>query len=175
MARKFTHHANGSGPESEIQLCLLSLLDTLSVLLLFMASCMIAGIHVQNTILLMAMSGSHSCWECRNRRLRCDSTQPHCEKCISRGKLCPGYGPNKPVKFRSVLGVEDSDRLSVRHGARSRSRPFGEGIKRDIRQSHCMETYPLYQDLRTDDHSISQAATYGELHAANDFAAVSSQ
>ncbi|KAK1832600.1 arginine metabolism regulation protein II [Podospora conica] len=39
------------------------------------------------------------CWECRRRRLVCDSTRPGCTKCQSAGRPCPGYGLNKPLKW----------------------------------------------------------------------------
>lgn len=32
------------------------------------------------------------CHNCRRRRLRCDRTVPHCDKCVSRGIECLGYG-----------------------------------------------------------------------------------
>ena len=38
------------------------------------------------------------CWECRKRRLVCDSTKPTCKKCRVRRVECPGY-TSKPLKW----------------------------------------------------------------------------
>ncbi|GAB1318370.1 Arginine metabolism regulation protein II [Madurella fahalii] len=35
------------------------------------------------------------CWECRRRRLVCDSTRSGCRKCQARGMACPGYDGRK--------------------------------------------------------------------------------
>ncbi|KAK4236604.1 hypothetical protein C8A03DRAFT_45407 [Achaetomium macrosporum] len=39
------------------------------------------------------------CWECRRRRLVCDSTRPRCRKCQVRDVDCPGYDGKKPLKW----------------------------------------------------------------------------
>ncbi|KAK0628375.1 fungal-specific transcription factor domain-containing protein [Bombardia bombarda] len=39
------------------------------------------------------------CWECRRRRVVCDSTHPVCRKCSTAGIVCPGYTDKKPLKW----------------------------------------------------------------------------
>ncbi|KAK4122880.1 hypothetical protein N657DRAFT_664693 [Parathielavia appendiculata] len=39
------------------------------------------------------------CWECRRRRLVCDSTQPVCTKCQAARIVCPGYADKKPLTW----------------------------------------------------------------------------
>lgn len=39
------------------------------------------------------------CWECLKRRLVCDHTLPHCEKCIKAGRECSGYDEQKPLQW----------------------------------------------------------------------------
>jgi hypothetical protein len=40
------------------------------------------------------------CWECLRRCLVCDSAQPSCQRCLSAGTACPGYGSVKPTRLR---------------------------------------------------------------------------
>jgi len=42
---------------------------------------------------------TRQCWECLKRRLVCDYTLPHCRKCISKGRECPGYDAKKPLQW----------------------------------------------------------------------------
>ncbi|KAM5351185.1 hypothetical protein ACJ41O_003908 [Fusarium nematophilum] len=39
------------------------------------------------------------CWECHKKRLICDYGRPGCQKCQYRNTPCPGYGPQKPLKW----------------------------------------------------------------------------
>ncbi|KAA8641271.1 uncharacterized protein ATNIH1004_002072 [Aspergillus tanneri] len=39
------------------------------------------------------------CWECRRRRLVCDSSRPACNKCLQPAPVRPGYGSKKPLKW----------------------------------------------------------------------------
>ncbi|KAJ5549169.1 hypothetical protein N7513_006403 [Penicillium frequentans] len=41
------------------------------------------------------------CSTCNKRRIKCDRTQPSCQKCIKKGLECPGYG----FKFRWAGGA----------------------------------------------------------------------
>ncbi|KAF5009389.1 hypothetical protein FDECE_4380 [Fusarium decemcellulare] len=45
------------------------------------------------------MGKPKACWECHSRRLICDFGRPGCQKCQSRNTACPGYGPQKPLKW----------------------------------------------------------------------------
>ncbi|KAF4461108.1 C6 zinc finger domain-containing [Fusarium albosuccineum] len=45
------------------------------------------------------MGKPKACWECHSRRLICDFGRPGCQKCQSRNTTCPGYGPQKPLKW----------------------------------------------------------------------------
>lgn len=44
-------------------------------------------------------TATRQCWECLKRRLVCDHTLPHCNKCIKAGKDCPGYDERKPLQW----------------------------------------------------------------------------
>lgn len=48
--------------------------------------------------------GLAKCHSCRRSRLRCDGTQPICEKCTSRGVECLGYGAH------ALLWVQQTSR-----------------------------------------------------------------
>jgi hypothetical protein len=51
-----------------------------------------------STVSMPAVRGVQ-CWECRRRRLVCDSIRPRCRKCQVRGVDCPGYDGKKPLKW----------------------------------------------------------------------------
>ncbi|KAF2638508.1 hypothetical protein P280DRAFT_71981 [Massarina eburnea CBS 473.64] len=38
---------------------------------------------------------SPGCFECRQRKVRCDETKPECTTCLRRGTKCPGYRPTQ--------------------------------------------------------------------------------
>ena len=42
---------------------------------------------------------NHHCWECRRRRLVCDSTKPVCKKCQLARIVCPGYDEKQPLRW----------------------------------------------------------------------------
>ncbi|KAH6884212.1 fungal-specific transcription factor domain-containing protein [Thelonectria olida] len=42
------------------------------------------------------------CYTCKRRRIRCDRTQPKCQKCGKKGLSCPGYG----LRLRWVGGKD---------------------------------------------------------------------
>lgn len=42
---------------------------------------------------------NHHCWECRRRRLVCDSTKPVCKKCQVAKIVCPGYDEKQPLRW----------------------------------------------------------------------------
>lgn len=50
--------------------------------------------------LFALMAQSARCWECRRRRIHCDSSLPACTQCSSKGRLCPGYSDQKPLRWR---------------------------------------------------------------------------
>lgn len=54
------------------------------------------------------MRPKEHCWDCRKRRLVCDSVYPACTRCVKRGDLCPGYGakPLTWIKKRSLNGKQ---------------------------------------------------------------------
>lgn len=41
------------------------------------------------------------CFTCRSRKIKCDLTRPHCEKCIKAGLICAGYD----IKLRWSLPI----------------------------------------------------------------------
>jgi hypothetical protein len=61
-----------------------------------------ACLHVLG-LYLRAMALTTQCWKCRWRRVRCDSLQPACSKCTSRGLVCPGYSDVKPLRWRHQI------------------------------------------------------------------------
>ncbi|RMZ27532.1 hypothetical protein D0859_08381 [Hortaea werneckii] len=48
------------------------------------------------------------CKQCSRRRIRCDKTEPHCQKCIAKGLECSGYG----VDYRFAADVAASRQSS---------------------------------------------------------------
>ncbi|KAI1632163.1 hypothetical protein F4809DRAFT_110050 [Biscogniauxia mediterranea] len=56
------------------------------------------------------------CWECRRRRLVCDSTQPTCNRCRQARIVCPGYEDHQPLRWLAPGKVTSRNR-----------RPKGEG------------------------------------------------
>ncbi|RCK60924.1 Arginine metabolism regulation protein II [Candida viswanathii] len=44
------------------------------------------------------------CFTCRSRKIKCDLTRPHCEKCVKAGLLCAGYDIklrwSMPIKYK---------------------------------------------------------------------------
>ena len=53
-----------------------------------------------------------SCHNCRRQRLRCDRTEPHCNKCLRAGRDCLGYGQlfrwTDSVATRGILAGQTS-------------------------------------------------------------------
>lgn len=37
---------------------------------------------------------------CKQRRIKCDETEPYCKRCTKSGLACPGYELEKPLKIR---------------------------------------------------------------------------
>ncbi|RDA89250.1 hypothetical protein CP532_0530 [Ophiocordyceps camponoti-leonardi (nom. inval.)] len=57
-----------------------------------------------------AKTSAKACHNCRRRRLRCDRSYPHCNKCIGSGKECLGYGK----LFRWIGAVASRGKLAGR-------------------------------------------------------------
>ncbi|KJZ68251.1 hypothetical protein HIM_12355 [Hirsutella minnesotensis 3608] len=55
-------------------------------------------------------TASKACHNCRRRRLRCDRSYPHCNKCINAGAECLGYGK----LFRWIGAVASRGKLAGR-------------------------------------------------------------
>ncbi|KAH8424442.1 Zn(II)2Cys6 transcription factor [Aspergillus melleus] len=60
------------------------------------------------------------CWECRRRRLVCDSARPACNKCRAAGTECPGYSGNKPLKWITPGKVKSRNRGTPSSTAKAR-------------------------------------------------------
>jgi hypothetical protein len=58
----------------------------------------------------MAEPNTKQCWECRGRRLVCDFTRPECQKCKTRGVVCPGYDGAKPLRWLQPQQVKAKGR-----------------------------------------------------------------
>lgn len=41
---------------------------------------------------MLSMEATKACHNCRKRRLRCDRSVPGCNKCLTSGQECQGYG-----------------------------------------------------------------------------------
>ncbi|ETS82046.1 hypothetical protein PFICI_07048 [Pestalotiopsis fici W106-1] len=50
------------------------------------------------------------CWECMRRRLVCDSAPGACNKCKTRGVVCPGYDDKKPLRWLTPGKVKSKPR-----------------------------------------------------------------
>lgn len=61
------------------------------------------------------------CWECRRRRLVCDSARPACNKCRAAGTECPGYSGNKPLKWITPGKVKSRNRGRPSAAAKGRA------------------------------------------------------
>ncbi|PFH55720.1 hypothetical protein XA68_17731 [Ophiocordyceps unilateralis] len=101
-----------------------------------------------------AKTSAKACHNCRRRRLRCDRSYPHCNKCIGSGKECLGYGK----LFRWIGAVASRGKLA----GRTSSAPLDSAIQQSVeappgpedqqlvpRQSPVPRALvdPLYQDL----------------------------
>ncbi|KAB5513324.1 hypothetical protein GE09DRAFT_1231951 [Coniochaeta sp. 2T2.1] len=60
---------------------------------------------------------SKGCEACRGRKIKCDGGKPHCERCTSSGRTCPGYREMVTVIFR-----DENGRILRRAGAAAAKR-----------------------------------------------------
>ncbi|KAJ4985510.1 C6 zinc finger domain protein, partial [Stagonosporopsis vannaccii] len=95
------------------------------------------------------MSLGPQCWECRWRRMRCDSQQPQCSKCVQKGLLCPGYSTTKPLRWRHLMAGQ------------------GTGVRPPLRSNH---QAPAERDVAPS-CVILDALTYYNAVMAPDLAA----
>ncbi|KAF4470021.1 c6 zinc finger domain [Fusarium albosuccineum] len=69
----------------------------------------------------MARKGSTKvrtgCFTCKVRKIKCDETKPHCQRCTKTGRKCDGYAATRPSQLtnyrplsRSTLNVPDESR-----------------------------------------------------------------
>lgn len=62
---------------------------------------------------------SDGCFKCRERRVKCDSLRPSCERCCKYGVECPGYPDRKGIVFRKdTLLVQQ--KANEKYGKRKR-------------------------------------------------------
>ncbi|KAK3315603.1 fungal-specific transcription factor domain-containing protein [Apodospora peruviana] len=111
------------------------------------------------------------CWECRRRRIVCDSTQPICTKCRSAGIVCPGYQDKKPLTWlapnkvlsrprkRKVPKVCGPERAAGSSG-RTPSTSQEMGPARGLRSEVCdvVEAWMYYNTCIYPDYSSHQLA-----------------
>lgn len=55
------------------------------------------------------MTNLIGCYECSQRRIHCDNSQPICHKCTLRGIECSGYG----VRYRFKTASRDSKKIGL--------------------------------------------------------------
>ncbi|KAL4747061.1 hypothetical protein BDW72DRAFT_206831 [Aspergillus terricola var. indicus] len=58
------------------------------------------------------------CLRCKQRRIKCDETHPHCNQCTRRAYDCPGY--QRPLKWSSKYEVAANNDAAPRNDARSK-------------------------------------------------------
>lgn len=49
---------------------------------------------------MVNLGRSWGCKTCKQRRIKCDETEPACKRCTKSGHVCPGYELEKPLKIR---------------------------------------------------------------------------
>ncbi|KAF2875274.1 hypothetical protein BDV95DRAFT_312715 [Massariosphaeria phaeospora] len=54
---------------------------------------------------------SSGCFECRQRKVRCDEARPECNTCVRRGTKCPGYRPTQSFILHTF--TEESERPGI--------------------------------------------------------------
>lgn len=65
----------------------------------------------------MTENPKRHCWECLHRSLVCDSTKPACNRCMTAGTFCPGYGPVKPIRLTWLTPGKVKSRSRRRKGS----------------------------------------------------------
>lgn len=78
------------------------------------------------------------CHNCRRQRLRCDRSYPHCNKCITAGKECLGYGK----LFRWTGAVASRGKLAGRTSSAPVDGLGGGGAKPVQMMSFATSTHP---------------------------------
>ncbi|KAL4964269.1 Zn(II)2Cys6 transcription factor [Aspergillus stella-maris] len=101
------------------------------------------------------MSLGPQCWKCRERRVRCGSETPKCAKCEAKGLVCPGYGPNKPLRWKKPQNP-------ARMGNRQRN------------QVSLIEVRPLLWSSLVQISSIDQEIVYYNENVAPDLVPIDS-
>lgn len=109
------------------------------------------------------------CWECRRRRLVCDSTRPACTRCVTTQVDCPGYGKTKPLRWRKPVQVSTYSKHRVmarrpKDGAKAGLMCCG-GAAADPRQlagttPHLEPFFSQLKPLKTEDIKAIQVMWY---------------
>ncbi|UNI24696.1 hypothetical protein JDV02_010424 [Purpureocillium takamizusanense] len=99
------------------------------------------------------------CWECRRRYLVCDSAEPACNRCISSGIACPGYGPIKPTRLRWVEPgkVSSRGRRSTKASSGNAHLDTNKATGELVHANHAMTPPPV---LTSEIDHLAQAAQY---------------
>lgn len=74
-----------------------------------------------------ATGQNQHCWECRRRRLVCDSTRPVCKKCQAAKIVCPGYDEKQPLRWLKPGRITCRTRKSKACGSRKDADESGAG------------------------------------------------
>ncbi|KAF9894562.1 hypothetical protein FE257_006447 [Aspergillus nanangensis] len=76
------------------------------------------------------------CLRCKQRKIKCDETLPHCNQCTRRAYECPGY--TRPLKWSSKYEISSQPRQ------RQRQRPASSfhGLSESARTSARLQTAP---------------------------------
>ncbi|KAM7185522.1 hypothetical protein V8F20_011778 [Naviculisporaceae sp. PSN 640] len=92
------------------------------------------------------------CWECRRRRLVCDSTKPICSRCRDKGIVCPGYVDKKPLTWLTP------GKVLSRTWKRKPKPKKSTGTRPDQMETQAIP--PLSRELRLELDDIAEALEY---------------
>lgn len=98
--------------------------------------------HHQPFVMTQSHQPSVSCHNCRQRRLKCDRSLPHCSKCIKRGQTCLGYGR----LLRWEQGIASRGKMA----GRTFQPPSQLPSQTELLPLNCSLFEPFFQDLTFD-------------------------
>ncbi|PTB63016.1 hypothetical protein BBK36DRAFT_1171822 [Trichoderma citrinoviride] len=80
------------------------------------------------------------CWNCRQQKIACDKTLPHCRNCLKKGRQCLGYGlklswPRKGDQRRSASARKEHYIIPIRTGDASFINATSEDVKASQEQA----------------------------------------
>lgn len=96
--------------------------------------------------------GTHSCWECKRRKMRCVSDPRHealCVGCLRRGSRCVGQEfPEELAPFQMRSSVNNNHSYNARESHTHTSHPFSSGISTAYHRSDHVVSTTGFEPLR---------------------------